>query len=191
MRRAVLIALSLVLASTAAPAAGSGNSGLAALAAELQEALGLVAGAGDRQTEVREVGDGFYAVSVPLDVATAREWRQTAPKPFQILTLGHQSYPPGSPRSLATSALVYPHERPNFWFAVVNLEGEDRIAPTTHTVRCPDLKVDRIGDLNYPRASVTLYWHGGTEQAGRDGQCTEKVRVAGAGSRSARFFVRP
>jgi hypothetical protein len=190
MRRALLIALSLLFASAAAPAAGPAEPGLAALAADLQAALGLIAGAGDGPAEVREVGDGLYSLSVPLDSATASTWRQTAPKTFQILTLGHQGYPPSSPRALATSALMYPFERPNFWFAVVNLGAEDRIAPTIHTVRCPDLKVDRIGDLNYPKATVTLYWHGGTEQAGRAGQCTEKVRVAGAGARSARFFVR-
>jgi hypothetical protein len=191
MRRTLLAALSLALVATASPAAGPADSELQALASELHSILGAIEGGGDPLPEVREVGDGLYSMTVPLSESVVREWRQTAPKPFQVLMLGHQGYPPGSPRALVTSALVYPSARANFWFAVINLDSEERIAATVHSIRCPSLKVDRIGDLEYKRAAVTLYWHGSTEPFGTNGQCSEKVRVAGAGRRSARFFVRP
>lgn len=190
MRRILLAALSLALVSTASPAAGPADTELQALASELRAMAGVIDTGSDPIPEIREVQDGLYSMSVPLSESVAREWRQTAPKPFQVLMLGHQGYPPSGPRYLNTSALVYPTEKPNFWFAVINLDSEDRIAATVHNARCPDLKVDRIGDLTYERASVTIYWHGSTEPFGRAGQCTEKVRVAGAGRRSARFFVR-
>jgi hypothetical protein len=191
MRRILLAALSLALVATASPAAGPADSELTSIASELYAMLGAIEAGGDPTPEVREVEEGLYSMTVPLSESVVREWRQTAPKPFQVLMLGHQPYPPGGARSLVTSALVYPTERSNFWFAVINLDGEERIAATVHSIRCPSFKVDRIGDLEYKRAAVTLYWHGSTEPYGTKGQCTEKVRVAGAGRRSARFFVRP
>jgi len=190
MSRILLAALSLALVATASPAAGPADSGLSSVAAELYAMLGAIESGDDPAPEVREVQPGLFSMTMAISDGVAREWRQTAPKPFQVLMLGHQAYPPAGPRSLVTSAVVYPTTKSNFWFAVINLDTEERIAATVHSIRCPSLKVDRIGDLKYKRSSVTLYWHGSTEPYGTKGQCTEKVRVAGAGRRNARFFVR-
>ncbi len=145
-----------------------------------------------------DLGDGFYAYSIPLTPGLRERLKAALPagaegaeaaQTFFAISAGQSPAPPTNPINTEHGALsdaTFPY---NYWFIVLNLGTKNVRKKTTLKLSGPGLKFNRSFQFNYPANGIWLVGHAPNAAVAVPGIYTFQATVDGGGSITNKSFA--